>query len=57
MARIEEEVALLSCCCDADNENSTMERISELYERLEELDAATAESRAAEILHGLGIYL
>lgn len=26
----------------------------ELYERLEELDAATAEVRAAEILHGLG---
>lgn len=26
----------------------------ELYERLEELDAATAEMRAAEILHGLG---
>jgi ATP-binding cassette, subfamily F, member 2 len=26
----------------------------ELYERLEELDASTAEVRAAEILHGLG---
>lgn len=26
----------------------------EVYERLEELDAATAEVRAAEILHGLG---
>ena len=31
-----------------------MDRISELYERMEELDAATAETRAAEILHGLG---
>eukprot|EP01048_Picozoa_sp_COSAG05_P019106 COSAG05_NODE_2920_length_2509_cov_85.126141_4_plen_61_part_00 len=29
-------------------------RLDELYERLEELDVATVEKRAAEILHGLG---
>ena len=50
IARIEEEVALLSCM----DEEWAMDRISELYERMEELDAATAETRAAEILHGLG---
>ena len=30
------------------------DRLMELYERLEELDVATAEVRAAAILHGLG---
>ena len=29
------------------------ERMCEIYERLDELDAATAEARAASILHGL----
>ena len=57
VARIEEELGLLSCCSDPDTEDENMERIAELYERLGELDAATAESRAAEILHGLGSYL
>ena len=50
ISRIEEEVAELSCM----DEEWAMERITELYERMEELDAATAETRAAEILHGLG---
>ena len=27
----------------------------EIYERLDELDAATAETKAARILHGLGV--
>ena len=54
VARIENEIALLSCMCDSDNEDWTMDRMNELYERLEELDAATAETRAAEILYGLG---
>ena len=30
------------------------ERLQPIYERLEELDPATFESRAAELLHGLG---
>lgn len=30
------------------------ERLERVYERLEALDVATAEKRAAEILHGLG---
>ena len=29
------------------------ERMMDIYERLEELDAATAETKAARILHGL----
>ena len=31
------------------------ERLQEIYERLDELDAATAETKAARLLHGLGI--
>ena len=34
-----------------DEEN---ERLMDVYERLEELDASTAETKAARILHGLG---
>ena len=30
------------------------ERLMDVYERLEELDASTAEVKAARILHGLG---
>ena len=30
------------------------ERLQDIYERLEELDAASAETKAARILHGLG---
>ena len=30
------------------------ERLLDVYERLDELDAATAETKAARILHGLG---
>ena len=30
------------------------ERLQDIYERLEELDASTAETKAARILHGLG---
>lgn len=36
------------------NSEEVHDRLMEVYERLEELDAATAEVRAAEILHGLG---
>ena len=30
------------------------ERLLDIYEHLDELDAATAETKAARILHGLG---
>ena len=30
------------------------DRLMDIYERLDELDASTAESKAARILHGLG---
>ena len=33
------------------------ERLQDIYERLDELDAATAETKAARLLHGLGIYI
>ncbi|XP_078518906.1 ATP-binding cassette sub-family F member 2 isoform X1 [Lissotriton helveticus] len=36
------------------HEDAECEKLMELYERLEELDAAKAEVRAARILHGLG---
>ena len=41
---------------DADEEEQEQlnQRLQALYERLDELDAATAEARASAILHGLG---
>ncbi|XP_032801967.1 ATP-binding cassette sub-family F member 2 [Petromyzon marinus] len=36
------------------HEDSESEKLMEIYERLEELDASKAEMRAARILHGLG---
>ena len=30
------------------------ERLQDIYERLDEMDAATAETKAAQLLHGLG---
>ncbi|XP_057455914.1 ABC transporter F family member 1 [Lotus japonicus] len=47
--RLEKEAETLAAQDDGGGE--TLERI---YERLEALDASTAEKRAAEILHGLG---
>jgi len=38
----------------SEEEGLESERLSELYELLDDLDAATAEARAACILHGLG---
>ena len=32
------------------------ERLMDVYERLDELDASTAEAKAARILHGLGLF-
>ena len=39
---------------DEDAHNDAADRLNVLYERLEELDAATAEARATDILTGLG---
>merc|ERR1711990_231913 len=40
--------------CDEDEQEQLNQRLQALYERLDELDAATAEARASAILHGLG---
>ena len=40
--------------CDEDDQEQLNQRLQALYERLDELDAATAEARASAILHGLG---
>lgn len=49
--RLEEEAELLvECEMTPDIE----QRLNDVYERLDQLDASTSESRAATILHGLG---
>lgn len=48
--RLEEEAEELSKV-DSD---LNAERLMDVYERLDELDASTAETKAARILHGLG---
>jgi ATPase subunit of ABC transporter with duplicated ATPase domains len=40
--------------CDEEEQEALNQRLQALYERLDELDAATAEARASAILHGLG---
>eukprot|EP01002_Notosolenus_urceolatus_P006963 NODE_285_length_2302_cov_173.064802_g221_i0.p2 GENE.NODE_285_length_2302_cov_173.064802_g221_i0~~NODE_285_length_2302_cov_173.064802_g221_i0.p2 ORF type:complete len:607 (+),score=207.04 NODE_285_length_2302_cov_173.064802_g221_i0:382-2202(+) len=55
--RVEEEVASLEEKVgegDEEEQNRCNDRLAELYERLDELDAETAEARAAGILNGLG---
>ncbi|KNA22931.1 hypothetical protein SOVF_029420 [Spinacia oleracea] len=47
--KLEQEVEILVAQDDGGGE-----RLERVYERLEALDVATAEKRAAEILHGLG---
>ena len=47
--RLEKEAEKLSKAGDTESE-----RLMDVYERLEELDASTAETKAARILHGLG---
>ncbi len=47
--RLEEELDYLTQAGDTDSE-----RLHDIYDRLDELDAATAETKAARILHGLG---
>merc|ERR1711937_373131 len=39
---------------DEEEQEALNQRLQALYERLDELDAATAEARASAILHGLG---
>jgi ATP-binding cassette subfamily F protein 2 len=39
---------------DCEDHDDIMDRVTQIYERLEELDAATAEMRASKILSGLG---
>ena len=47
--RLEKEAEELSKAGDLESE-----RLMDVYERLEGLDASTAETKAARILHGLG---
>ena len=47
--RLEEELEQLTGEGDTESE-----RVQDIYERLDELDASTAETKAARILHGLG---
>ena len=47
--RLEKEAEELSKCDEVDSD-----RLQDVYERLEDLDAATAEPKASRILHGLG---
>jgi ATP-binding cassette subfamily F protein 2 len=57
-AKLEAEAELLNDIManedGGDDAEDTMERLTQVYERLEELDAATAETRASKILSGLG---
>ena len=58
-AKLEAEAELLNDIMSSEDTNGegsdeTLERLTQVYERLEELDAATAETRASKILSGLG---
>ena len=59
-AKLEKEVEQLNDLmaeeggADGEGADDVVDRITQLYERLEELDAATAETRASKILSGLG---
>mmetsp|Transcript_11319 Transcript_11319/g.14595 ORF Transcript_11319/g.14595 Transcript_11319/m.14595 type:complete len:725 (-) Transcript_11319:229-2403(-) len=55
--KLEQEASTLNDAMgDAEDseQNAIQERLADIYGRLEELDAATAEQRASSILHGLG---
>jgi len=53
--RLEEEAAHVQELLALDSGDAGLvQRMNDLYERLEELEAATAETSAARILHGLG---
>ena len=54
-AKLEAEAELLNDVIGEDPDNEEIvERLNQVYERLESLDAATAETRASKILAGLG---
>ena len=54
-ALLEKEAEELNDVVAADDGNEeAMDRLTQVYERLEELDASTAETRASKILSGLG---
>ena len=54
-ALLEKEAEELNDIVAADDGNEeAMDRLTQVYERLEELDASTAETRASKILSGLG---
>jgi len=56
-AKLESEASLLNdAMADSDEEEQGQitDRLTSIYERLEELDSATAEARASSILNGLG---
>ena len=54
-AILEKEAEELNDIVAADDSNDeAMDRLTQVYERLEELDASTAETRASKILSGLG---
>jgi ATP-binding cassette subfamily F protein 2 len=55
-AKLEAEVEELNelMLVESEENDDAMERLTQVYERLEELDAATAEVRASKILSGLG---
>lgn len=48
---MEKEAEELSKCEEVDSD-----RLQDVYERLEDMDAATAEPKASRILYGLGRY-
>lgn len=50
LMKLEEEADRLATCDD----NESQERLAEIYERLDELNADQAETKAAGFLHGLG---
>ncbi|PAV91796.1 hypothetical protein WR25_18957 isoform A [Diploscapter pachys] len=47
---LEKQAEELAACAD----DESQEKLMDIYDRLEEMDADLAEKRAAEILHGLG---
>jgi ATP-binding cassette subfamily F protein 2 len=58
-AVLDVDEARLRLECEAEelahmDDQESIDKLTEVYERLEELGADTAETRAAEILHGLG---
>ena len=47
---LEKQAEELAACAD----DESQEKLMDIYDRLDEMDADLAEKKAAEILHGLG---